>query len=76
MIQDFYLDSPLKRALRYIGVHWRRGDRGHPEMGEQVCPSAVPLTFHIRAFPAEAQVNKRVRNRVKKVEDGVAGKEL
>ena len=20
----------------YIGVHWRRGDRGHPEMGEQV----------------------------------------
>ena len=20
----------------YIGLHWRRGDRGHPEMGEQV----------------------------------------
>jgi len=20
----------------YVGVHWRRGDRGHPEMGEQV----------------------------------------
>ena len=27
--------TSLNGVHEYVGVHWRRGDRGHPEMGEQ-----------------------------------------